>query len=122
MLKNILKFESQVAPKLTDGQQAMHNLLSRAFIEKRVVKKAELFDCYREVAKGHHNIEKYTDGAWITRLEPWDTYFWNKNFEAWFVRTLGALVKKGSLRVVPSIDFTTDTQIIESSGGIEKYV
>lgn len=97
-------------PKLRSGQLALYVLFCNSVKEKRVLQRKEIFDLYKEyVAEGQSDKYVYTGdgtnkGVW--EVTDWDEWEWKRNFEQWFVYTLGALLKKGYLRVVPAINLS----------------
>lgn len=111
------------APKLRPGQLALYVLFCRSVKESRVLKREEIFTIYKDyVAEGESDKFIYAwdgtrNGVW--KVVSWDEWEWKRNFEGWFVRTLGSLLKKGYLRVVPAIDLS-DCDLKQVENGEEE--
>lgn len=95
-------------PKLRPGPMALYLLFHNSVAEKRVIKRDEIFFIYKEyvaAGKGYSQVlSKDRKLVWVIR--DWMDWQWEQNFNNWFVRTLGSLLKKGYLRVVPAIDLS----------------
>lgn len=97
-------------PKLSPSQKELLQLLCKAVNENDVVSKSRLFSLYKGHARGES--ERYVrnfdakegepEAHWID--VPWDEYEWQRNFSNWFVYSLGSLLRKGYLKVVPAIN------------------
>jgi len=105
----LIKIEPKKRKELANkGRDEFFELLTRAYIEKRTFTRKEAFDCYKDnVGTGHldYGFEK-SDGTWINVNTKWSDYEWNRNFEAWFTRTLGKLIIEGRLHAIPNIDMS----------------
>ena len=93
-------------PRLTKGQLALYELFYKATEDERIIKKQELFEIYKRVAEGKSYDWTYKGDQKVWYWRPWDDWQWNLNFFSWFTYNLGALLKKGCLRVVPAIDLS----------------
>ena len=101
----------QKAPKLKPGPLALYILFCASVKERRVLKRNEIFAIYKnKVACGVCSDYRYTgdmnNRQRVYYIRDWSEWEWKNNFEAWFTRTLGALLRKGYLRVVPAIDLS----------------
>jgi hypothetical protein len=91
---------------LRKGTKELYNLLCESVINKKTVKRNEVFEIYsRNVATKYGWTWKEIDGEWREVYRAWDDSKFEENFRAWFVRSLGLLLCKGHLKVVPSICF-----------------
>jgi hypothetical protein len=102
---DIIQFE--FVPKLRPGQFELYKLLCRAVAgEISTVTRADAMEIYKtKVAKGTAEVPRRNDDGhtvWV-RVD-WESWEWERNFEGWFLRSLGLLIKKGYVTVVPVID------------------
>jgi len=114
-------------PKLRAGSLALYVLFCKSVDEKRVLTRKEIFAIYKGyVAEGQGDRYIYIGdgkerhGVW--RVTEWDDWEWKRNFENWFTRTLGSLLQKGYLRVVPAMDLSECdmSKLLEIKNGKEK--
>ena len=94
--------------KLKPGPLALYVLLWTAVQDQRTVTRKECFAIYKEkVGCGQSECRVYKDGEfshWGWR--DWNDWQWQQNFEVWFVYTLGSLMKRGYLKLVPAVDLS----------------
>jgi len=105
MTKDVLKINK--IPKLRAGPMALYVLFFTATKEGRSLKRDEIFNVYKKhVARGKTDRPTWESPTsnHVWRKVDWTEWEWDRNFECWFVYTLGALLKKGYLRVVPAVD------------------
>jgi len=94
-------------PKLSIGQLKIYTLFCQSIKEERVVNREELFQIYKKhVGRGDSEVHVRKGDVIVWEDRPWCDWEWNRNFETWFVYALGALLKKGYLRVMPAIDLS----------------
>jgi hypothetical protein len=119
---NEVAIKEQQAPKLRPGPLALYVLFCQSVDEKRILSRAEIFAVYkRYVAAGVNDKPRRNSEGQVVWIEcPWTEWEWQRNFEGWFVYTLGALLKKGYLRVVPAIDLARcDTGQLQDKGNCD---
>ena len=104
---SIVLFEKKI-PKLRSGQQELYNLFCKSIKEKYIIKKQEIFEIYKnQVAVGTSYVARQgNDGNTIYVDAEWSEWEWGRNFNQWFTHSLGALLKKGYLKIVPAIDLS----------------
>lgn len=95
--------------ELRPGPKALYILFFNAVKEERVLKRAELFSVYeRYVARGKSDRPTWatptSNSVW--RSVNWNEWEWDRNFETWFVYTLGSLLKRGYLKIIPAVDLS----------------
>lgn len=122
---------SDKRPPLSTGQELLLKLFLNYYQTEKVIPKKEIFDIYKnKVAIGYTTysykqkdengdvvLSKYGHPVYTYVDRPWSEWTWSNYFEAWFLRNLGALLKKGYLKIVPAFELV-DKQplIIEDKG------
>ena len=122
---NEVAIQENKLPKLRPGPMQLYLLFHNSVAEKRVIKRDELFFIYKEyVAKGKGYTQRwsseYNKLVWV--ICDWCEWQWETNFNNWFTNTLGSLLKKGYLRVVPAVDLTKCSEEQLGELGITKNV
>lgn len=102
---NDLSIIDKPLPKLHKNQLGLYVLFCNAVKDNRVLSGDELFAFYKNnVASGESDYPVHGSQLW--QPLPWREWEWKRNFESWFIYSLGSLLKKGYLRVVPAIDLS----------------
>lgn len=121
---NEVAIQESKLPKLRPGPMELYLLFHNSVAEKRVIKRDEIFFIYKEYVasgKGYAQVlSKDRKLVWVVR--DWMDWQWEQNFNNWFIRTLGSLLKKGYLRVVPAVDLTKCSEKQLGELGITKNV
>lgn len=101
--------QNQLVP-ISKGQNALLNLITDCVTNKTVLTMAEIVDCYcRCVRKNYYHpwdakpIEYMVRDEFKKQSHVW-TYRLRGLIKAWFINTMGNLVLKGKLIVLPIIE------------------
>jgi hypothetical protein len=104
------EFIPESAKKLRPGQKALCKLFSDSLKNSKVVTREDLFAVYKEhVAIGQSqrfraDSKDYANNQWV--WVPWQDWEWDRNFERWFVNSIGSMVIRGYLKTIPTIDLS----------------
>lgn len=105
-MNNVIKKEyTQICkpiPKLSKSQKDIYILICSACEKKEALNIESAYMIYKNYGAGKETFR--TSSGYVTR--DWNEYRWKQNFKMWFLHTLGALIFKGCLTVLPTIDFS----------------
>ena len=96
--------------KINTGQEALFLLVCKKLKQQQIVHHDEAMEIYLSVVQ----MSEYTGwNCWDNDSGKWEWKSRLKNeweiegcFQAWLLRALGTLIKKGYLTVIPCIEFT----------------
>lgn len=107
--------------RLTDAQSELYALICNVCKGSKGLKKEDTFAIYKKYARGKgETYSTNSEGVRVWRWVDWCDWEWNRNFNSWLFRSLGSLVMKGYLTVIPTIDFSNcdgcEKTMVEAQG------
>jgi hypothetical protein len=102
-------FDVEVLPPVNDGQRELFGLICRRLKEKAIVQHREILFIYQTyVQESEYSSAGYFDeeqDKWIENFRKYKDWEIEALCNAWLLRALGTLIKKGYLTVIPQIQF-----------------
>lgn len=125
MMEIIKKEYTQICkqlPKLRKSQLDLYELICNCCKNNQTLNVTEAFIIYKKHGAGQswNDYLKYDkeNDRWIGGVRIWNDYIWKQNFKLWILHTLGALLWKGYLTVLPTIDFSELLNNNTGDGGV----
>jgi hypothetical protein len=102
---------SKPLPRLATSQRDLYDLIYETCLLGGMLETKKAFEVYKKHGKGKGWSKRYNHDTkqWVDIMEKWGEWQWKSNFKIWLFHTLGALVIKGYLKIMPSIDFSEFT-------------
>lgn len=95
-------------PKLYPAQKDLYALICETCINGELLNTSKAFAIYKSFAKAktYHNYYNSETKEYFSKTTEWGEWEWSLNFKNWILRSLGQLVMKGYLKIMPTIDFS----------------